>query len=127
MKIIKSPLLILIIIFSIITTNGVFASWIYSTDTAIEGATGVGTGITDWESSYYDGVVITSVTTISSNVNSESSRRNHPTKVNSTITGRSVQKIVYLATTIEEEVNKAVNSKLKNLDLLNDGDLTKGV
>ena len=42
-------------------------------------------------------------------------------------TTKSVQKIVYLANTIEEEVNKAVNSKLKNLDLLNDGDLTKGV
>ena len=95
MKIIKSPLLILIIIFCVITTNGVFASWIYSNDFAIEGATGVNTGITDWEDSYYDGVVITSITTISSNVTSESSSRNIPTKVSSTITGRSGQKIVY--------------------------------
>lgn len=37
---------------------------------------------------------------------------------------KSIQKIVFVANTIEEEVCKIVNQKLENLDLLNDGDLT---
>jgi len=36
---------------------------------------------------------------------------------------KSIQKIVFVANTIEEEVCKIVNQKLENLDLLNDGDL----
>jgi len=37
---------------------------------------------------------------------------------------KSIQKIVFVANTVEEEVCKIVNQKLENLDLLNDGDLT---
>lgn len=37
---------------------------------------------------------------------------------------KSIQKIVFVANTVEEEVCKVVNQKLENLDLLNDGDLT---
>lgn len=37
---------------------------------------------------------------------------------------KSVQKIVFVAGTIEEQVCDNVKEKLKNLDLLNDGDLT---
>jgi len=37
---------------------------------------------------------------------------------------KSIQKIVFVADTIEEQVCKIVNQKLENLDLLNDGDLT---
>lgn len=37
---------------------------------------------------------------------------------------KSVQKIVFVANTVEEQVCKIVNQKLENLDLLNDGDLT---
>jgi superfamily II DNA or RNA helicase len=36
---------------------------------------------------------------------------------------KSIQKIVFVGNTIEEEVCEKVNQKLKNLDLLNDGDL----
>jgi superfamily II DNA or RNA helicase len=36
---------------------------------------------------------------------------------------KSVQKIVFVANTVEESVCKSVNQKLENLDLLNDGDL----
>lgn len=36
---------------------------------------------------------------------------------------KSVQKIVFVASTVEEDVCKNVQEKLKNLDLLNDGDL----
>ena len=36
---------------------------------------------------------------------------------------KSIQKIVFVANTVEEEVCKSVNKKLENLDLLNDGDL----
>lgn len=36
---------------------------------------------------------------------------------------KSIQKIVFVAKTIEEQVCKSVNQKLENLDLLNDGDL----
>ena len=36
---------------------------------------------------------------------------------------KSIQKIVFVANTVEEEVCKSVNQKLENLDLLNDGDL----
>jgi hypothetical protein len=37
---------------------------------------------------------------------------------------KSVQKIIFVANTVEEQVCKVVNQKLENLDLLNDGDLT---
>jgi superfamily II DNA or RNA helicase len=37
---------------------------------------------------------------------------------------KSIQKIVFVADTIEEKVCENVREKLKNLDLLNDGDLT---
>ena len=37
---------------------------------------------------------------------------------------KSVQKIVFVADTVEEKVCESVNAKLKNLDLLNDGDLS---
>ena len=36
---------------------------------------------------------------------------------------KSIQKIVFVANTVEAEVCKSVNKKLENLDLLNDGDL----
>jgi superfamily II DNA or RNA helicase len=36
---------------------------------------------------------------------------------------KSLQKIVFVAKTVEERVCKTVNEKLKNMDLLNDGDL----
>ena len=36
---------------------------------------------------------------------------------------KSIQKIVFVAKTVEERVCTAVNEKLKNMDLLNDGDL----
>ncbi len=36
---------------------------------------------------------------------------------------KSIQKIVFVANTVEEEVCESVNRKLTNLDLLNDGDL----
>lgn len=36
---------------------------------------------------------------------------------------KSIQKIVFAANTVEEEVCRAVNQKLRNMDLLNDGDL----
>ena len=36
---------------------------------------------------------------------------------------KSIQKIVFVAKTVEERVCNSVNEKLKNLDLLNDGDL----
>lgn len=36
---------------------------------------------------------------------------------------KSIQKIIFVANTVEEEVCENVNSKLNNLDLLNDGDL----
>lgn len=36
---------------------------------------------------------------------------------------KSIQKLIYAANTIEEKVCDTVNKKLKNLDLLNDGDL----
>jgi len=36
---------------------------------------------------------------------------------------KSIQKIVFVAKTVEERVCNAVNEKLKNMDLLNDGDL----
>jgi SNF2 family DNA or RNA helicase len=36
---------------------------------------------------------------------------------------KSIQKIVFVANTVEEKVCDAVNEKLKNMDLLNDGDL----
>lgn len=36
---------------------------------------------------------------------------------------KSIQKIVFVANTVEEQVCKIVNQKLENLDLLNDGDL----
>ena len=39
---------------------------------------------------------------------------------------KSVQKIVFVANTIEEQVCNSVNQKLNNLDLLNDGDLNYG-
>lgn len=42
-------------------------------------------------------------------------------------TTKSIQKIVYATNTIEEDVCKAVNIKLKNLDLLNDGDLNNSL
>lgn len=38
---------------------------------------------------------------------------------------KSLQKIVFVSGTVEEEVCKTVNQKLDNLDLLNDGDLLK--
>lgn len=38
-----------------------------------------------------------------------------------------VQKIIFAAGTVEEDVAKAVKRKLANLDLLNDGDLTNGI
>lgn len=37
---------------------------------------------------------------------------------------KSIQKILFIANTIEEKVCEIVNRKLENLDLLNDGDLT---
>lgn len=37
---------------------------------------------------------------------------------------KSIQKIVFVAGTVEEDVCKSVQSKLSNLDLLNDGDLS---
>jgi superfamily II DNA or RNA helicase len=37
---------------------------------------------------------------------------------------KSIQKIVFVADTIEEDVCKSVQSKLNNLDILNDGDLS---
>jgi superfamily II DNA or RNA helicase len=37
---------------------------------------------------------------------------------------KSIQKIIFVANTIEEKVCDSVNQKLANLDLLNDGDLT---
>jgi len=37
---------------------------------------------------------------------------------------KSIQKIVFVSGTIEENVCNTVNQKLTNLDLLNDGDLT---
>jgi superfamily II DNA or RNA helicase len=37
---------------------------------------------------------------------------------------KSIQKIVFVAKTVEEKVCESVNQKLKNMDLLNDGDLT---
>jgi superfamily II DNA or RNA helicase len=37
---------------------------------------------------------------------------------------KSIQRILFVAGTVEEEVCEKVNEKLKNLDLLNDGDLT---
>lgn len=40
---------------------------------------------------------------------------------------KSIQKIVFAAGSIEENAAKAVEGKLKNLDLLNDGELTAGV
>lgn len=39
---------------------------------------------------------------------------------------KSVQKIVFVANTVEEKVCETVNIKLNNLDLLNDGDLNYG-
>jgi len=39
---------------------------------------------------------------------------------------KSIQKIVFVANTVEEQVCDAVNLKLNNLDLLNDGDLNYG-
>ena len=36
---------------------------------------------------------------------------------------KSIQKIVFVAKTVEEKVCESVNQKLKNMDLLNDGDL----
>lgn len=36
---------------------------------------------------------------------------------------KSIQKVVFVANTVEEQVCKIVNKKLENLDLLNDGDL----
>jgi len=40
---------------------------------------------------------------------------------------KSIQKIIFVANTVEENVCKLVNNKLDNLDLLNDGDLTNDV
>jgi len=40
---------------------------------------------------------------------------------------KSVQKIVFVANTIEEKVCNSVNQKLANLDLLNDGDLNDSI
>ena len=37
---------------------------------------------------------------------------------------KALQKVIYIANTIEEEVCKNVKSKIKNLDLINDGDLS---
>jgi superfamily II DNA or RNA helicase len=37
---------------------------------------------------------------------------------------KSIQKIVFVAGTVEEDVCKSVQSKLNNLDILNDGDLS---
>jgi hypothetical protein len=37
---------------------------------------------------------------------------------------KSIQKIIFVANTVEEKVCESVNKKLDNLDLLNDGDLT---
>jgi len=39
---------------------------------------------------------------------------------------KSIQKIVFVANTVEEQVCNSVNQKLNNLDLLNDGDLNYG-
>lgn len=39
---------------------------------------------------------------------------------------KSIQKIVFVANTVEEQVCSSVNQKLSNLDLLNDGDLDYG-
>jgi len=39
---------------------------------------------------------------------------------------KAIQKVVYIANTEEEEVCKKVKSKLNNLDMINDGDLTIG-
>jgi len=39
---------------------------------------------------------------------------------------KSIQKIVFVANTVEEQVCNSVNQKLSNLDLLNDGDLNYG-
>jgi len=39
---------------------------------------------------------------------------------------KSIQKIVFVANTVEEQVCNSVNQKLNNLDLLNDGDLDYG-
>lgn len=39
---------------------------------------------------------------------------------------KSIQKIVFVANTVEEQVCNSVNQKLSNLDLLNDGDLDYG-
>jgi SNF2 family DNA or RNA helicase len=40
---------------------------------------------------------------------------------------KSIQKIVFVSGTIEERVCNTVNQKLANLDLLNDGDLTRSI
>jgi hypothetical protein len=40
---------------------------------------------------------------------------------------KSIQKIIFAAGTIEERACDAVRSKLQNLALLNDGDLTAGI
>jgi hypothetical protein len=37
---------------------------------------------------------------------------------------KSVQKIVFVAGTVEERVCESVKEKLENLDILNDGDLS---
>lgn len=40
---------------------------------------------------------------------------------------KSLQRIVFISNTIEEQVCARVNQKLNNLDLINDGDLTNGI
>jgi len=44
----------------------------------------------------------------------------------SNIKTKSIQRIVCVANTVEEDVCRNVQQKLNNLDLLNDGDLTYG-
>ena len=85
---------ILLIVICAMVIPGAFATWKYSyTDDIEDKNASVGVSINTFN--YFDEVVITKLTLISSTTNSQSSSYIQPTNVQSTITGHSGQIVVY--------------------------------
>ena len=76
---------------------GTYATWKYSyTDDVEDKNASVGVGLNAFN--YFDEVVITNLTLVSNNTTSQSSSYIQPTNVDSTISGRNGQKVVYKVT-----------------------------
>ncbi len=92
MKLTKFPLLILLLVFAIVTTSGVFASWHYSNNLAVDNEADGSVGVIPF---VYDNIVITKVTTVTENLTYENSNYVRPTNVKSTLSGSAGQSVVY--------------------------------